>query len=246
MDTKYAFVTGANRGIGFETARQLARQDTIVFLGSRNETKGQKAAQTLKEEGLKNIQVVPIDISKKETIRKARDIIESEAGRLDILINNAGILGETPQDKASEFGIDKYKEIFDVNFFGTIQTTQLLLPLVKRSPEPVVLNITSGLSSLTKQQNKVLDHDMYAGYGPSKVALNGYTAILAKEMRMNDESIRVNVVNPGFTATDFNDYQGTKDVEDAAASIVKYALMGADAPNGAFISEDDDNERSPW
>lgn len=240
---KTALITGANKSIGFETARQLAQKGYFVYLGSRDLEKGKEAVAKLSAEGLTQVQAIQIDVSNTDSINAARKTI----GSLDLLVNNAGILGSFPQDptKADTATI---REVFDTNFFGVIDVTKAFIDLLRQSDAPVIVNVTSGLGSLTLHNDPAW---MYytvknAAYGPSKTALNAYTVALAYELR--ETAFRVNVVDPGFTATDFNHHSGTGTVEDAAGFVVKYATIGTDGPTGKFFSKDiaAEGNESPW
>jgi NAD(P)-dependent dehydrogenase (short-subunit alcohol dehydrogenase family) len=240
---KKVLITGANRSIGFETARQLLQKGYFVYLGARDLEKGKEAADKLKAEGLTNVEPIAIDVTNQKSIETAR----KQVGALDVLINNAGILGGVPQT-AIDTPTDTIREVFDTNFFGAINVTHAFIDLLKRSEEPRIVNVTSGLGSLTMHSdpNSKFYHIKSAAYGPSKTALNAYTVVLAYELR--DTAFKVNVVDPGYTATDFNKHQGPGTVEDAAAIIVKYATVGADGPNGKFFSNDaeGDTDECPW
>jgi NAD(P)-dependent dehydrogenase (short-subunit alcohol dehydrogenase family) len=237
---KTALVTGANRSIGFEVVKQLLDLGYFVYLGSRDLDKGLAAASQLKSD---NVKVIQIDVSDGESINNARKQIES----LDVLINNAGISGGFPQAPTA-LSIETIRKVFDTNFFGTIEITQVFLDLLKVSEGPRIVNVTSGLASLTLHNDPNWKYYKVKGgaYGPSKSALNAYTIALAYELR--DTPIKINAVDPGFTATDFNQYRGTGTIQDAAARIVKYAVIGDDGPNGQYFSDDNNPETgvSPW
>ncbi|WP_448698548.1 SDR family oxidoreductase [Mucilaginibacter sp. AW1-3] len=235
-------ITGANKSIGFETARQLAKLGHFVYLGSRDIVKGRQAVEQLHAEGLINVEVLEIDISKTESVTKAAAELAVKTDVLDTLINNAGILGAVPQIP-TQVSVDAVKEVFETNLFGTIRTTQAFMGLLKKSAQPVIVNVTSDLASLTQHNNPAWPYYNFKGaaYGPSKTALNAYTVALAFELR--DTAFKVNAVNPGYTATDFNQHRGDKAVEVSASLIVEYALLNADAPTGKFISDDGE---TPW
>src|SRR5215217_1183407 len=145
---KTAFITGANKGVGLATAKQLAQLGYQVYLGSRNKINGQKAVEELRKSGLPNVYLIEIDVTDEESIMKAKLELESKIERLDVLVNNAGIGGTHPQN-ASEISIDNLRTVFETNFFGVIQVTQHFLELLKKSDEPRIVNVTSGLGSLT-------------------------------------------------------------------------------------------------
>jgi NAD(P)-dependent dehydrogenase (short-subunit alcohol dehydrogenase family) len=241
------FITGANRSIGLETAKQLSEKGLFVYLGTRNLEKGREVVKELAEQGFSNIKAIEIDVTNPESISKAKDIVEKEQGKLDILINNAGILGVNPQT-AAETSVEDIKEVFETNFFGVINVTQAFLDLLKKSDSPRISNITSGLGSLTLHADP--DWKYYsvktAAYGPSKSALNAYTLVLAYELR--ELPFKVNVIDPGYTATDFNHHSGPGSVESAASFIVKHTITDENGPAGQFFSNDIEDETgiSPW
>jgi len=242
-----ALITGATRGIGLETVKQLSKRGLFIYLGSRNLEKGETIVKELGRNGFQNIKAIEIDITNPVTIKSAKSIIEKEQGKLDILINNAGISGGFPQN-ASNTPIEEIRKVFQVNFFGTIQVTQTFLELLGRSENPRISNITSGLGSLTLQNDPNWKFYNFKGasYGPSKTALNAYTISLAYELK--DLPFKVNVIDPGYTATDFNQHRGVLTVESAATFIIKHTLTDANAPTGKFFSNDiqNDTEESPW
>ena len=244
---KYAFITGANRGIGLEVTRQLLERGVYVYLGCRDLKKGEAAAAKLKEEGLTQVEPVEVDISDAGSIRKAAETIAGKDIQLDILINNAGIAGDNPQS-ALTMDVAEMKRVYDTNLFGTVNMVQAFYPLLKDAPVPVIVNVTSGLGSLTLHHDPDWNHYevKHAAYGPSKTALNAYHTVLAYELR--DTPFRVNVVDPGYTATEFNNFSGPNDVSEGAAPIVEYALLDADGPTGRFVSYDNSPETgiSPW
>ncbi|MBS1527551.1 MAG: SDR family oxidoreductase [Bacteroidetes bacterium] len=244
---KTVLITGANKSIGFEAARQLLQQGYFVYLGSRHLQKGWEAAGKLKAEGLNNVEAIQIDVSNAKSIASARKELGKKLQSLDVLINNAGIRGAVPQT-ASTVNIDVIREVFDTNFFGVIEVTQTFLDLLKNSDAPRIVNVTSGLASLTLHSDPKWKYYSVKGaaYGPSKSALNAYTVVLAYEFR--NTKFKVNAVDPGYTATDFNDHRGTGSVEDAAKRIVRYVTIGEDGPTGVFFSDDNNPETgvSPW
>lgn len=240
-------ITGANRSIGLETAKQLSQNGLFVYLGSRDLTKGEAIVKELTEQGFNNIKAIEIDVTNPESISAAKNIIEQEQGKLDILINNAGILGTQPQT-AAETSVENIKEVFETNFFGVINVTQAFLELLKKSESPRISNITSGLGSLTLHSDPNWKYYQVksAAYGPSKTALNAYTIVLAHELK--DSNFKVNVIDPGYTATDFNHHSGPGSVESAASFIIKHTLTDENGPTGQFFSNDIEDESgiSPW
>ena len=235
---KTALITGANKGIGFETARQLAQLDYFVYLGSRDKIKGLDALEKLKASGLDNVDCVEIDVTDIDSIKKAKQELESKIDVLDVLINNAGISGGQPQNMSS-LEIENLRKVFDTNFFGAVQTTQEFIPLLKRSGEPRIVNVSSGLGSLTVHSTtQNLNFALYDAYSCSKTALNAFTVMLANEY--SDTNFKINSVTPGYTATDLNQHKGTQTVEQGAKVIVKYATVDNSGPTGKFLKEDDE------
>ena len=243
---KKALITGANKSIGFETARQLLQKGYHVYLGSRNLENGADAVEKLKAEGLNEVESVEIDVSNDESVKIARARIGEKTDSLDALINNAGISGGIPQTTDTDIAV--FKEVFDTNLFGVVRVTQAFMDLLKKSEQPRIVNVTSGLGSLTLHNDPTWKYYPFKApiYNSSKAALNMYTIVLAYELR--DTPFKVNAVDPGYTATDFNHHTGHGTVEDAAARLVKYATVDASGPTGKFFSDDNGPEtgESPW
>jgi NAD(P)-dependent dehydrogenase (short-subunit alcohol dehydrogenase family) len=242
MNSKTVLVTGANKGIGLEVARQMARQEYFVYLGCRDKKRGDEALAGLHLQGLTNTEILELEVTNEDSVQKAFKLLEKKIAALDVLINNAGIRGDVPQN-ASTAQLSNIRNIFETNFFGVITVTQKFLPLLKKSIAPRIVNVTSDLASLMRHQDPHWQFYKFrpAGYAPSKSALNAYTVMLAKELI--DTNFKVNAVNPGHTATDFNNYQGHKKVDEAARVIVTYATLDEDGPTGRFFSEDGE---TPW
>ncbi len=244
---KTVLITGANKSIGFETARQLLQQGYYVYLGSRDMQKGQQAVSQLHSEGLNQVEPLEIDVDNLESIKAARRLLGRKTKVLDVLINNAGIVGSM-QETAMETDISVFKQVFETNFFGVIEVTQAFIDLLRQSPEPRIVNVTSGLGSLTLHNDPSWHYYKIkpAVYVPSKAALNAYTIVLAYNLR--DTAFKVNAVDPGYTATDFNNHTGPGTVPDAAARVVKAAMLGPDGPTSQFFSDDNVPETgiSPW
>jgi len=244
---KSVLITGANRSIGLEITKQLSKKGLFVYLGSRNLEKGNAVVKELNENGYENIKAIEIDSTKPDTILAAKKIIESEQGKLDILINNAGVSGIYPES-TSEASITGIQEVFDTNFFGVISVTQTFLELLKKSDSARISNITSGLGSLTLHSDPNWKYYNFkaTSYVTSKAALNAFTIILAFELK--DLNFKVNAIDPGYTATDFNHHSGPCTVENAASFIIKHTLTADDAATGRFYSNDieDETEVSPW
>jgi NAD(P)-dependent dehydrogenase (short-subunit alcohol dehydrogenase family) len=240
---KKALITGANKSIGFETARQLLNQGYFVYLGSRDAVRGAQAVAQLKSEGLDNVELLQIDVSNPASVEAAGKKVTN----LDVLINNAGILGGMDQS-ALTVDLNTAREVYDTNFFGVINVTQTFIGALKKSAEPRIVNVTSGLGSLTLHSDPNWQYYAVktAAYGTSKTALNAYTVVLAYELR--DTAFKVNAVDPGYTQTDFNHHNGPGTIESAANIIVKYATIDADGPTGKYFSNDIDtaDQESPW
>jgi NAD(P)-dependent dehydrogenase (short-subunit alcohol dehydrogenase family) len=234
---KTALITGANKGIGFETARQLAQQGYHVYLGSRDLANGQRAAQQLQAEGLSAVEAIQLDVTSAESVAAARAEIGRKTEALDALVNNAAITGGMPQ-AALGAEVATFQEVFATNVFGVVQVTQAFIDLLRHAPQPRIVNVGSSGASLTlsSDPNWRYYHHKGAVYPASKAALHMYTIVLAYELR--DTTFKVNAVDPGFTATDLNNYRGTGTVEEAATRLVKYVLVDADGPTGKFISEE--------
>ncbi len=243
---KTVLITGANKSIGFETAKQLLQQGYYVYLGCRDIKKGELAVNQLKSEGLNEVEPIEIDVNNAGSIKTAAELLTQKTKTLDVLINNAGIAGT--MQAALETDINVFKEVFETNFFGVIEVTQAFIDLLKQSTEPRIVNVTSGLGSLALHNDPTWKYYGVkpAAYVSSKAALNAYTIVLAHHLR--DTSFKVNAVDPGYTATDFNHHSGPGTVPDAAARVVKVATLGADGPTGQFFSDDNAPETgiSPW
>lgn len=244
---KFALVTGANKSIGFEVAQQLAREGIYVYLGSRNLENGAEAVANLKAKGLNNVEALQLDITNDESVNNARKEIGRKTNVLDILINNAGIYGGHPQT-ALESTIEQFKAVYDANVYGAVRVTQAFIDLLKKSPAPRIVNVSSSQGSITLHSDPTYKYYDYKGvvYLSSKSALNMYTVVLAYELK--NTPFKVNAVCPGFTKTDFNGHRGTGTVEDAGKRIVKYALIGDDGPTGKFFSEENNpgTGEIPW
>lgn len=240
MKKQTVLITGANKGIGLETARQLATAGYHVFLGCRDKQRGDEAVSLLHSEGLNDVELVLIDVVNEKSVQQAYDGLAKCIDHLDVLINNAGIPGDFPQP-ATNTPDETFKQVFEVNVFSVARVVRLFVPLMQNSPNPRIVNVTSDLGSLGLHTDPTWRHyDVKtAAYGPSKSALNGYTIALAYELK----NFRVNAVNPGYTATDFNNNQGYKTVEEGAAPIVKYAMIDQDGPTAGYFS---DYGVTPW
>jgi NAD(P)-dependent dehydrogenase (short-subunit alcohol dehydrogenase family) len=244
---KSALVTGANKGIGFEVAKQLAQKGIHVYVASRNLQKGIEAVDKLKAKGLNNAEAIQLDITDDESVKKARLEIDKKTKVLDILVNNAGIYGGYPQT-ALDATIEQFKAAYDTNVYGVVRVTQAFIDLLKRSSEPRIVNVSSSQGSITLHSDPTYKYYDYKGvvYLSSKSAMNMFTVVLAYELK--DTAFKVNAVCPGYTKTDFNGHRGPGAVEDAAERVVKYALIDKDGATGKFFSEENNPKTGeiPW
>ncbi len=239
---KTVLITGANKGIGFETAKQMAQLGYFVYLGSRDKARGLDAVKELNEQGLSNVELIEMDVTDIDSIKSARGELENKIDALDVLINNAGISGG-PSQNISKVDIENLKRVFETNFFGAVQTTQQFINLLKKSTNPVIVNVSSGLGSLAihnSTQNP--NYKIYDAYSCSKTALNAFTVMLANELK--DSGFKINSVSPGYTATDLNKFKGTLTIEQGARPIVKYAVLDNDGPTGKFFYQE--KGEIPW
>lgn len=234
---KKVFITGANKSIGYETTRQFLKEGYYVYLGTRNLEKGLEAVKELHAEGLENVEPIQINVADQQSVDAARKQIGEKTAVLDILINNAGMSGGMPQLPTTA-SVDVLQAVFNVNLYGAVRTTQAFIDLMHKSTAPRIVNVSSGMASLTMCSDPGFQYRDYVGgiYSPSKAALNMYTIALAIELR--DTAFKVNAVDPGFTATDFNNHRGTGSVETAGRRILKYATIGENGPSGKYISEE--------
>jgi NAD(P)-dependent dehydrogenase (short-subunit alcohol dehydrogenase family) len=230
-----ALITGANKGIGYEIARGLGAKKIVVLIGARDGSRGQAAAAKLKDDGI-DARFVPLDVTSKETIIRAAQWIEDQFGHLDILVNNAGI-GEWGS-KPSDVDLAKVREVYDTNLFGPMAVTQAMLPLLRRSKHGRIVNVSSGLGSLSMANDpqSPISQFLSLGYNTSKTALNSVTVQFANELR--DTPIKVNAVCPGYCATDINGHSGPRTAAQGAIAAVRYATLGDDGPSGGYFDED--------
>ncbi len=230
--TRIALVTGATDGIGKETATQLTREGCLVIIGARNLEKGAKVRQELADKGI-DVDIVELDICNTGITRKAANEIERVYGRLDILVNNAGIaLDKGP---LSEIALSDLTTTFETNVFGTFRAIQTFLPLLKKSDNACIVNVSSSLGSLTDMtdENSQYYDVLIPAYASSKAALNVLTIHLARELK--PLGIKINAVEPGLTATRAVALPNAQPVEVGAQSSVQYALLDKDGPTGGFF-----------
>jgi NAD(P)-dependent dehydrogenase (short-subunit alcohol dehydrogenase family) len=240
-----ALVTGANKGIGRGAAEQLAALGMTVLVGARDPGRGEEAAAALRAAG-GDAHALVLDVTDPTTVEEAAKQVEERFGHLDVLINNAGISGSgqvSPQDAydqvPSSVDLDMVRAVFETNVFGVIAVTNAMLPLLRRSPAPRVVNVSSHAGSLAFNGNPdgpAATLPPSAAYSPSKTALNALTVQYANELR--EDGILVNSVAPGFVDTDSNNHTGLLTVAQGAAVLVRLATVGEDGPTGGFFSED--------
>lgn len=238
-------VTGANRGIGFETSRQLGQQGMHVLMGARNEAKGKEAAGKLKGEGL-DVEFILLDVDEPRTHAEAAKTIEGKFGKLDVLVNNAGILIDEKNNgtfvTTSKTSMNVLRKTFETNFFNIVALTQTLLPLVKKSSAGRVVFLSSVLGSVTMHadpKSPIYNYKPMA-YDLSKSALNAYAIHLAHELK--DTPIKVNIAHPGSVVTDMN-AQGDLQVDEGAETSVTLATLPADGYSGKFMHR---GKELPW
>ena len=235
MEPKVALITGANKGIGKAIAHQLGLQGMIALIGARDAGRGLEAANELKTQGI-DARAVLLDVTDADSIAALSAQIEREFGRLDVLVNNAGIALDGNPANVSE--IDTLRRTYETNVFGVVAVTRALLPLLQKSEAGRIVNLSSGLGSLAQNSDP---NWMYAfakplAYNSSKAALNMVTVILAAELK--DTGIKVNAADPGYTATDLNGHSGHRAVEQGAIAAVRLATLPADGPTGGYFDED--------
>ena len=239
---KYALITGANKGIGYETAHLLLQAGYFVFLGCRDAAAGQQAQQRLQAAGFDQVQVVELDVTSDESVHQAVAVVRQRTPHLDALVNNAGVPSRDLAQLPSTIALDDFRVLFETNYFGVLRTTQALLPLLRLAAQPRIVNLSSSLGSLTLQADPTWEYyDVKpVTYCTSKAMVNAWTIMLAYELR--DTPFKVNAVNPGQTATDFTGHTGHSPAH-AAQVVVQYVLLPSDGPTGQFLSEDG---TSPW
>ena len=226
--SKTALITGANKGLGLETARQLARDhDFTVYLGCRDTARGQEAENLLQSEGL-DAHYVPLDVTDAASIEAAATRIES----LDVLVNNAGIMLEH-DFKVGGVPSSNWKETFDVNFFGVVDVTNAFLPHLDKSSAPRIVNLGAILGSITEISKPQMKQWIRASYSASKAALNAYTVELAQEKA--GTAYKINVVHPGWAKTDLGGDKAPMTAAQGVKTTIQLATLPADGPTGQFL-----------
>ncbi len=236
-----ALVTGANQGIGLQIAKDLVARGFTVLVGSRNLARGEAAAKTIDGDA----RALQLDVTDKASIAAAAERIRKEFGRLDVLINNAAISKTGPRPRVtieeyanssrpSNVSLDEVRAVWETNVFGVLAVYQAMLPLLRETPAARIVNVSSGVGSLTMNSDPAFRYRSLFGpvYPASKTALNAMT--LAMAIELEPAGIKVNAVSPGYTKTNLNNYAGTETVEEGAAEAVRVALLGPDGPTGTF------------
>lgn len=234
-EQRVALVTGANKGIGLEIARQLGQQGIVVLIGARDARRGEEAARQLQQNRIE-ARFLHLDVTDQTTIDAAARTIAHEFGRLDILVNNAAVgLDNSPP---SQLDVDILRRTFDTNFFGVFAVTRALLPLLRKAPAGRIVNMSSGLGSLTQTSNPNWDFAQVnlLAYNASKTALNALTVQLANELR--NTPIKVNAADPAYVATDLNQHRGHRTVEQGATTPVRLATLSEDGPTGGYFNDE--------
>lgn len=243
-DKRIALVTGANQGIGLQIAKDLAARGLTVLVGSRNFENGETAAREIGA----GAHAIQLDVTNNASITAAVEHIGKAFGRLDVLVNNAGISkigypgGQVEElvknGRISSASLDDIRTIYETNVFGVIAVTQAMLPLMRKSAAARIVNVSSGVGSLTRTLGPGGEHlrSIYGMYSASKTALNAVTVGLALDLA--PEGIKVNAACPGYTKTALNNFMGTRTVEEGAREPVRLALLGDDGPTGSYSNDD--------
>jgi len=249
-DKRVALVTGANQGVGLQVAKELVANGLTVLVGSRDFERGESAAKDIGPGAI----ALQLDVTNGASIAAAAERIRNELGRLDLLVNNAGIsntrkgslsLEEYAKiSRPSNASLDELRAVWETNAFGVLAVYQAMLPLLRESSDARIVNVSSGVGSLTANADPTYPYHAMFGpiYPASKAALNAIT--LAIMIELESTGIKVNLVSPAFTATNLNGYAGTESVEDGSREVVRVALLGPDGPTGTFTRWE--NTTIPW
>jgi NAD(P)-dependent dehydrogenase (short-subunit alcohol dehydrogenase family) len=252
--TSLALITGANKGIGFEVARQLGALGMTVLVGARDDERGAVAEQNLRDLAV-DAHHVPLDVTEQTSVDQAAEQIRATHGRLDVLVNNAGITGGPESGRPSQTPLTILRQVYETNVFGVVAVTNAMLPLLRQSPAARIVNVSSEVGSVqaTLDRGGPLWPMTSVPYPSSKTALNMVTAQYAKELW--DTPIKVNAANPGYCATDLNNHSGFRTPEEGAEAIVYLATLPEDGPTGSFYGhlwvadvgpDDPQYGRLPW
>jgi NAD(P)-dependent dehydrogenase (short-subunit alcohol dehydrogenase family) len=241
QDKPVALVTGANQGIGLQIAKDLAAHGFTVLVGSRDLGRGEEAARAIDGDA----RALQLDVTDQASIAAAAARVRDEFGRIDVLVNNAAISNTSKQPgmsiqehaaltRPSNVSLDEMRAVWETNVFGVLAVYQAMLPLLRAAPAARIVNVSSGVGSLTMNADPAYAHRSVFGpvYPASKTALNAIT--LAMAIELEPAGIKVNAVSPGFTKTNLNNYAGTETVEEGASEAVRVALLGPDGPTGTF------------
>ncbi len=250
-DKRIALITGANQGVGLQVAKELVAHGYIVLVGSRNFEKGEAAARQIGPDA----HAVQLDVTDQASIAAAAARIRKEFGRLDVLVNNAAIsnTGKLPGQSIEEYAkftrpsnvpLDEVRAVWETNVFGVLAVYQAMLPLLRESSAANIVNVSSGVGSLTANADPAYPYHKMFGpvYPASKAALNAIT--LAMMIELESTTIKIHLVSPAFTSTNLNNYAGTESVEDGSREVVRVALLGPDDPTGTFTRWE--NKNIPW
>ncbi|QIZ97654.1 SDR family NAD(P)-dependent oxidoreductase [Leifsonia sp. PS1209] len=248
---RIALITGANQGVGFQVAKELVAAGVTVLLGSRDLARGQAAAAQIGDGAIP----VQIDVTDTDSIAAAARWVEDEFGRLDLLVNNAGISRAVQtegdfladyetRNRASTASLAEIRTVWETNVFGTLAVYQAMLPLLRKSQDARIVNVSSGVGSLTANADPSYPyHSMFGPvYPASKAAENAITLAMMVELESTD--IKINLVSPAFTATNLNGFAGTESLEDGSREVVRVCLLGPDGPSGTFTRWE--NTPIPW
>jgi NAD(P)-dependent dehydrogenase (short-subunit alcohol dehydrogenase family) len=250
QNTRIALVTGANQGVGFQVAKELVANGLTVVVGSRSFERGEIAAKEIGQGAVAQ----QLDVTDRVSIAEAAERIRTEFGRLDLLVQNAAISNTSKGSlslqeyvtvsRPSNVTLDEVRAVWETNVFGILAVYQVMLPLLRESPDARIVNVSSASGSLTLNADPADPHHRMFGpvYPASKAALNAIT--LAMMIELESTAIKVNLVSPGFTRTNLNGYAGTQSIEDGAREVVRVALLGPDGPTGTFTRWD--NATIPW
>jgi NAD(P)-dependent dehydrogenase (short-subunit alcohol dehydrogenase family) len=247
---RVALVTGANQGVGLQVAKELIAHGLTVLVGSRNFERGEAAVNEIGPGAI----AVQLDVTDAASIAAAAERVRTEIGRLDLLVNNAAISKTTAaglslqehikRSRASNASLDEMRAVWETNVFGVLAVYQAMLPLLRGSADARIVNVSSGVGSLTVNADPTFPYHAMFGpiYPASKTALNAVTLAMMIELEPTD--IKVNLVSPAFTKTNLNGYEGTETVEDGSREVVRVALLGPDGPTGTFTRWE--NASIPW
>ncbi|UED85718.1 SDR family oxidoreductase [Streptomyces profundus] len=237
-EAKIALVTGANKGIGHEIAAGLGALGYRVGVGARDEARRESAVEKLRAAGADAFGV-PLDVTGDRSVTDAAELVERRAGRLDVLVNNAGVSGETGpgwEQDPTALDLAMVRAVVETNVFGVIRVTNAMLPLLRRSASPRVVNVSSSLASLSRQSDpEFAASPVMAAYAPSKSYLNAVTVQYAR--RFAGTNILINAACPGLVATDFTGFTGPRTPEQGAATAIRLATLPDDGPTGAFFED---------